>query len=251
MTLYNALKNLARRLLGSGTLRHLEPTLRVMAGAFYWGRRYRCPCCDSQLRQFVSSGEVCPRCGAGDRQRFQWVYLEQGYDFFRSSARVLDIAPMAWFQRYCRRRTALQYLSIDLDSPLAMQKGNISALPFADGSFEAILCSHVLEHVSDDIAAMRELRRVLAAGGFLIVQVPISGDTTDEDMTVTDPSQRLARFGQKDHVRSYGMDIAQRLEQNGFAVKVVSAGDWLSESQLDLFQIPSSEIMFDCARSES
>jgi len=40
-----------------------------------------------------------------------------------------------------------------------------SALPFGDGAFDAVLAFGVLEHVSDDLASLREIRRVLRAGG--------------------------------------------------------------------------------------
>ena len=42
-----------------------------------------------------------------------------------------------------------------------MEHFDITAIPHPDDSFDAILCIHVLEHVPDDRAAMRELARVL------------------------------------------------------------------------------------------
>jgi len=63
------------------------------------------------------------------------------------------------------------------------------------------ICLHVLEHVEDDLSAMREFRRVLTPEGLAVLQVPIGGDTTIED-PVTDPRERLKRYGQEDHVPS-------------------------------------------------
>ena len=45
-------------------------------------------------------------------------------------------------------------------------------MPFEDDSFDATLCNHVMEHVADDIKAMKEILRVLKPGGWAIIQVP-------------------------------------------------------------------------------
>jgi SAM-dependent methyltransferase len=49
------------------------------------------------------------------------------------------------------------------------RQANLEALPFADGEFDLVLCSQVIEHVLDAPAAARELARVLQPGGVLIV----------------------------------------------------------------------------------
>jgi SAM-dependent methyltransferase len=50
--------------------------------------------------------------------------------------------------------------------------GSLTALPFRDSCFDLVLCSEVLEHIADDCAAIKELRRVLAVGGRLLITVP-------------------------------------------------------------------------------
>ena len=99
---------------------------------------------------------------------------------------------------------------------------DVTAIPFADNTFDVIICNHVLEHVPDDALAMRELHRVLKPSGFAILQSPMEPDrpNTYEDFSLTTPEQRLAAFGQYDHVRIYGADYGARLQAAGFAVTI-------------------------------
>jgi SAM-dependent methyltransferase len=57
------------------------------------------------------------------------------------------------------------------DGPRIVRAG-LDALPFADGAADDVLASHVLEHVRDLPATMREIHRVMRPGGRLVVVVP-------------------------------------------------------------------------------
>lgn len=57
----------------------------------------------------------------------------------------------------------------------AAVQGDALHLPFADGTFDRVVCSEVLEHIVDDEGAMRELARVLRAGGTMAITVPRFG----------------------------------------------------------------------------
>jgi len=50
--------------------------------------------------------------------------------------------------------------------------GSVTEMPFADDSFDLAVCLDVIEHLPDDRLALRELRRVIAPGGSLVVTVP-------------------------------------------------------------------------------
>ncbi len=53
-----------------------------------------------------------------------------------------------------------------------VKQGDALALPFADGEFDRIVCAEVLEHIWEDVAAIKELIRVLRPGGTLAISVP-------------------------------------------------------------------------------
>ncbi|HEX3947317.1 MAG TPA: class I SAM-dependent methyltransferase [Acidimicrobiales bacterium] len=60
-------------------------------------------------------------------------------------------------------------------APAGAVQGDALHLPFADGTFDRVIASEVLEHIPDDRAAMAELARVLRPGGTMAVTVPRCG----------------------------------------------------------------------------
>jgi ubiquinone/menaquinone biosynthesis C-methylase UbiE len=109
---------------------------------------------------------------------------------------------------------------------------DLTRLGFASDFFDVILCSHVLEHIDDDRAALRELRRVLKPGGTVVLQHPIRDvQQTLEDPSITSPEERLHHYGQADHVRMYGRDFVDRLAEASFSSQVVTAEELLTPAE--------------------
>ncbi len=195
-----------------------------------------CPVCDRPFVRFRRSRPgsrdrgVCPHCGSRQRHRHLWLWLERHTALLdpTGTERLLHFAPEAGLERRLRAALGLRYVTADLEPGRADLVLDLTALDLPDASFDVVLCVHVLEHVPDDAAALRELRRVLRPGGWGVVQVPILRDETDEDPGVTDPEERLRRFGQADHVRMYGRDFADRLRAAGFELDVVRFRDELA-----------------------
>jgi SAM-dependent methyltransferase len=185
----------------------------------------QCPCCGGRFTVFDSYGVdenvECPRCLSHPRHRLLWLFFErEGRELIEGRAAFLHIAPEECLEARFRAVPTLEYLTADLTRP-AMAHFDIAAVPYADDTFDVILCSHVLEHVADDRRALRELHRVLRPGGSAIVLVPLGSDAeTFEDATITSPEKREAAFGQFDHMRRYGQDFPKRLEEAGFRVAI-------------------------------
>ncbi len=187
--------------------------------------RVECPICGWRFREFLPHGlqrrenARCPRCSSLERQRLMYLYLQRRTDFFDRPLQVLHFAPEPYFMDFGTRDN-LDVVTADLDYPHVDVNLDITGLPMRDGTFDVVICSHVLEHVPDDAAAMREIHRVLKPGGWAVLMVPYdrSQAETFEDPSVTDPAERVRLFGQYDHVRLYGRDYADRLRDAGFMV---------------------------------
>jgi ubiquinone/menaquinone biosynthesis C-methylase UbiE len=178
-----------------------------------------------------------------------FLYLTQKTDLFSGNPKkMLHVAPEAQLSRLFQEADRIDYLSADLSSATAMVKMDITDIHYADDSFDVIYCSHVLEHVSDDMRAMRELYRVLKPGGWAVLQVPISAEMTFEDPTVTSPEAREQLFGQSDHVRRYGPDYADRLAAAGFSVLVDGFVRKLSDQEISRFGLTQSEDVYFCRK---
>lgn len=222
----------------------LEPSL-------YAGSAVECPCCGASFRRFLPTGRPeryarCGKCGGVERHRLLRLYLENSTNLFSSPLRLLHFAPEGIFRDLFSSLPNVKYTSVDYCQPSDAHM-DIMKLAFPDNSFDAIVCIHVLEHIPDDLQAMRELHRVLRSGGWAILQVPIRMEsaTTYEDPTITDPAQRRIHFGQEDHVRWYGRDYAERLKRAGFTVKI---DGYVRELDVERYGLDPTEDVYRCGK---
>ena len=232
------------------------------------GLRYRCPFCHLRWRRLEPRGRdlpvytelgivggglreaECPWCRSNDRERLLYLFLRRHTDLFRTQLRVLHVAPEARLRRAIERKQRA-YETTDLAMPGVDFHCDLSAIPRPDGAYDAVICSHVLEHVRDDRAAMRELRRVLAPDGFAVLQVPIASraDGTDEEDpdAPLPPEERSRRFGDPTHVRLYAeADYVERLEDAGFSVAAADARELLGEQTVRRYALVPEEKIFRC-----
>jgi SAM-dependent methyltransferase len=160
---------------------------------------------------------MCPICGSLERHRAAHLMLK---DRISLGQKILHVAPEPWIVPWLVARSC-EYLNIDLYVP-AMREMDLTALELPDACKTLVWCSHVLEHIPDDRKALREIYRVLEPGGLAVLQVPIRGDATYENSDIIGEADRLNHFLQEDHVRLYGLDLKQCIEQCGFTCEVLS-----------------------------
>jgi SAM-dependent methyltransferase len=198
------------------------------------GSAVSCPCCgreSARFARFHGEHDQCPGCGSLMRHRALLLLLRDQYGLADRERRVLHVGPGAAVAGWLEQRRNLDYVTADLDSPIAKVQLDATDMPFEDESFDFAICVHVLEHIPDDRAALREFFRVLKPGAEAVFQVPPSDlETTHEDPSVTDPHERERLFGQYDHVRLCGADYAARIAESGFEVRRVDYVGELEES---------------------
>lgn len=223
---------------------------------FYKGKKVFCPCCGKSFRKFLPVGAIyrssaqCPGCNSLERHRLMILYLKIKTDLFNKKHKFLYIAPMKIFQSIFKNLTNLDYVSVDLQSPLVMIKMDITDIKFEDNTFDVILCIAVLEHVKDDVLAMREIYRVLKPNGWAILQSPIDYnlEKTFEDYSIVSPEERRRVFGEETDYRIYGLDYIERLKKVGFKVKVDDFISKFNERLIKKYGLDKDEKIYYCSK---
>ncbi|RRB07316.1 methyltransferase domain-containing protein [Larkinella rosea] len=230
--------------------------MKVMM-VFYQGNNVECTVCSKHFREFMPYGRniprpnaLCPNCLALERHRLMNLYLLRKTNFYRDRLKVLHVAPEHCFIDRFEKLPNLDYITADIESPLAKIKMDIHQIPFPENTFDVAFCNHVMEHVDDDAKASSELYRVLKPGGWAIIQSPIdySRATTFEDASITDPKERERLFWQSDHVRLFGRDYAERLAKGGFTVIEDRFVFELPREEVKRFSLPAGEIIYLCKK---
>jgi SAM-dependent methyltransferase len=222
------------------------------------GDTVTCPVCDGHFSSFLvrhtTPNARCPGCGSLIRHRLLWLYLSREIRIGDRPTRLLHLAPERGIERRLRELPAVDYVGADIDARLATERVDVVRMPYADASFDLVLCSHVLEHVPDDRSAIGEIRRVLRPDGTAIIIVPIKVDRTEEFM---DPSPAPAhpdgyrRIGPHGHVRLIGADYSERLREGGFDVETVDYSASFSDADRVRFGLIPGQPIFVSRRARA
>ncbi|HAC80681.1 MAG TPA: SAM-dependent methyltransferase [Deltaproteobacteria bacterium] len=107
--------------------------------------------------------------------------------------------------------------AVEDPGPAASIRGSSYDLPFADGEFDCVIISEVMEHLEEDERALAEVSRVLRPGGTLAVSVPREGP---EAVCWALSDEYPAPKSVGGHVRIYrDQELPQMLERNGYHIE--------------------------------
>ena len=195
----------------------------------------------------------CPHCGSKARHReVDWL-LSALLPLF-PQARILEVGPSRCHIKAFVNPARLQersYLAIDLveqpqfrwiKPPYHFQFADMTRLPFADNSFDLVLCNQILQDVPDDQKAVSELFRVCNPQGLLMLnQSQTSG--LSQTMTVaeycqmhsiSDPGAFMAENG---HAWIFGPDIYQRYSTDLYQVQDFTIPAAIRNQRRDIWQL--------------
>lgn len=230
----------------SGTFYNLS---NYLIKQIFHSRRVKCNICGWQGYRFsaivsanyVRYNAICPACYSAERNRALVEYMNESGLFARNGLKCLDIGPVQSFRAYFELK-GCDYISIDI-SGSAMIKMDATQLEFSDSTFDLIICSHVLEHVKNDIQAIKEMFRVLKSDGICYIMVPWSRNRVN---TIEYEEQNLLDPG---HVRTYGLDFMDRIKSAGFKVGEIDLLLTLDKNNVSRYGLGTAQSCFLCTKN--
>ena len=249
--------SLATRIIPRHYLQHVSHFFLQIFSLFLRGNKYEDPINGITYRKLLPYGRLksrenalAPDSMSLERHRLMWLFLKERTNFFNSNLKFLHIAPEYCFIKIFKNMKNLDYTTGDLISPWADVKMDVHNIPFAENTFDVVICNHVLEHVDDSDVVMKEFYRVMKPGGWGIFQVPIDleSKTTKEDKSIIDPKERERLYWQSDHLRLFGLDYPDKLRNAGFKV---TESNFINQIEKDLvfrYALPKDEIIYLCEK---
>jgi SAM-dependent methyltransferase len=159
----------------------------------------------------IPSGSRILDAGAGEQRNRQWCkhlrYVSQDFGQYEGTGDGRGIQTGNW-----------NTSQIDINS-------DITAIPEPDGSFDALVCTEVLEHVPDPLGAVQEFSRLLRPGGMLILTAPFCSLTHFAPYHFT---SGFNRYWYERHLAAQGFEV----------VEISSNGNWFHYVAQELWRLP-------------
>ena len=159
----------------------------------------------------------------------------------QSEQRLLDLGCGAGlFLGWLERRRKLQLHGLDLSiasvrvardrtSDVALVAGDAQELPYADGSFDRVVCNGAMHHLPDVHAALRELYRVVVPGGRIVLYEPTATRFANRVRALALRQDRYESPADLEHKHELEPELLPGLlAEVGFEVSSVSRHDWLA-----------------------
>jgi len=254
------LKKIYRKLISEKKRIKIILFINKMTSVFYLGNTYYCNCCKRSFRKFKPKGNSliqrpnaqCPYCGSLERIRNLLFYIENETDLLTGNYDLLHFAPEWQLIPFFKKNSNLNYITADINPNVAEYPMDIMNIPFPEYSFDYIICSHVLGHVSDEKKAIEELFRVLRTGGVALIAtlIDLKNPHTFETVEADTKEKRLHFYSEPDLLRLHGTDFGERLAKGGFQVEMIHYPLRLGKDMIRKYALGdgSRELIFKCIK---
>lgn len=191
---------------------------------------------------------LCPHCQSYDRGRWFYFVLKNFTSIFEDGGEILHFAPEKQIEMQLRKIEKCNYYTADVMEDVADYVVDMTNMPFEDEKFDYIIANHVLEHIEDEKTAISELKRCIKKNGKIILSFPVTMEVnTFELHDLEQEEQRIYYYGQCDHVRLYGKDFKEHLQNYGLKVDVYSPEELLSQKMIEELKVISNDKLLICS----
>jgi len=205
-----------------------------------------CNFCEKKITNFVHNSNrlriswnaICPQCSSRQRHRgLLIIYQKLLKELNNPSILHFAAEPIFYplFKKYHYKTT--DYYLTDVDFP----QEDIQNLSFADETYDLILCNHVIEHVPDDGAALRELYRILRRKGCTLLSIPGNWKRLETIL--------FGDLTYNGHYRDYGKDIIKKLEIIFDKVDAMDIYKYNNYYPLPLGLVEGHDLIFLCYKN--
>lgn len=214
-----------------------------------WGRKNKLFLEREVIGGGYRANAVCPLCGSLDRTRWVYWLLKNQTDIFERNCTVIHFAPEKQLREVLEQSKNCDYYAGDICKSKGVHRLDVTQIPYIDEFADFVIINHVMEHVENEGKAIAELKRVLKSDGKIIMSFPISQNSkTYENKHIVAEEDREKYFGQKDHVRLYGIDFKDRFENYGLRVTVFSPKDYFGAGDMKKYGFMQNDIVLICSK---
>lgn len=228
-------------------------------------KKWTCNLCNRELAYWLPSGKkvdtryaiignnerygTCPYCNSLDRNRWVNIVLENFTYIYDRKCNVLHFAPEPQIEKLIRQHENISYITGDIEEGRADWVIDITNIQFENNKFDFIIANHVLEHILDEEAAIKEMKRCIKDEGMLILSFPITMEiNTIENTKYKTESQKEKYYGQKDHVRLYGKDYREHFEKYNLNVHEYLPQDILNAEMIEKLRLIKNDRVLLCKK---
>lgn len=213
-----------------------------------------CPICFSSVFLDFNRRKkaCCAGCGSMERGRLAWVTLSR-LGWLKSGTRLLNFAPERFMLSIGSRIIGPSYEAADFSPELF---GNASSRVkkidmcsdlqlLEQNSYDVVMHNHVLEHIPCHVpTVIKQINQLLKPGGLHIFSIPIFPNRiSEEDLSPKlTGEERQRRFGQEDHMRLFGRNFMETLQEAGIASDLIDLHGIATEQELNTWRVPLDAI---------